>query len=205
MKPIIVVAIKNIIVISMLFVFTACGTIVTKSVPLVPNLSQLKPVQLPLSVALVVSKDNLRYTATGRDSIGISLGYVVTTLPNYYTKVLLSLFETVEVVKQGQAISDDDFDLIATFSTSKWHFNVPIQTYLKATVDISMSFSIETLNHEDIFSKTLSKTFKKPWSDLKLQGDWGFSDMSSYPLEEMFVALYEALSASEKIREIADQ
>lgn len=190
------------IVLFLAVLLPACGTVTRSNINLKPKLETIQTNNpLPLSVAMVVNKDLLRYKAKGWEPINVNVEYIVTSLPNYYTRVLNNRFETVEIINEGEEIPQEDFDLVARMSVNEWFFKVPIQTYLNEKVNISISFSIEKVNGDQLFSKTISRLHKRPYQpDAK-----SFEHLSSPALEEIFTELSMELGKSEKIQNLANE
>ena len=194
---------KELLVIPCLAVLlSACGTVTITNINLKPKMENIQTADtVPLSVAMVVDKDLLRYTAKGWEPINVDIEYVVTSLPNYYTRVLNNRFESVEIIHEGEKIPQDDFDLVARMSVNEWFCKVPIQTYLDESVKISISFSMEDVNGKPLFSKTISRVNSRPYQvDAKR-----FEHLSSPALEEIFTELSIELGKSEKIQNLANE
>ncbi len=186
---------------SCMIVTTACVPMIYANVPIKPSLNTPLPEsRYPLRVAMLADKELLDYVATGRDSINIPLQYEIKTLPNYYMKVLLDHFDAAEAVYDAASISKDRFDAVAMMKAKKWHFNVPIQTYLSASVDMDMAFDIKTLKGEPLFSTTIVKQYKMPWAAVQDWGPDGFARISSPAIEEVFALLAREIEASAKLK-----
>ncbi len=116
--------------------------------------------QYPLSVAMVTEKEHMLYIIEFTSAAAVG-GKIVTSysgLPNLFSQVLTSHFETVEPLQAGDPISGEDYDLVAKMSVDSYEGHCMVVN--KGT--ITMTFTFENAEGETLFTKTLSATNSVP-------------------------------------------
>lgn len=156
----------------------------------------------PLSVAMVAGEDLMFFEAKAKDAMGGPLVSYYHGLQNLYSQVLVSHFETVDPLKEGDPIPEDDYDLVARMAVDKYHGKCGMTLGMKESViTIDMTFVLEDRDGNKVFTKTLSATGSEP-PGRGVSGCNHMVDLSSRVFDDIFVQLTGALDDAPGLDEL---
>lgn len=107
---------------AMMLIGCASDYVVKLSVPRITDTGAAQEMKYPFKVAVMMEKDLFAYQANCSSMDG---KYTVRGIPDFYLQTLAKWFEGVEVIQEGQEVSKDDFQLIATMTVTAQNPNNP--------------------------------------------------------------------------------